>query len=204
MLNRRQLLKCGATVFGAVSFPQVLPAFTNALPGQPVPASHGYYKVICDDRFVESSAFGNRAADLGIDSITVDNDISELWYDDLLPVLSEHPAAIAGLTTDLNAFLFQYLARDIYHHQIFRGEHLIDYGKLTAQRFEAPQNLIYCLNKIDLSQPYWVSDLADIILRYRPDSNPQRCKIIQRSPSVQKEFAGTLVSWIIAPLMRGS
>jgi hypothetical protein len=104
MSTRREFLQCS---FAAASLP-----FIAAAGFEPELLTTPLYKVIFDERFPASVAFGNQVKREGLPVYGIRGDITALWFHDLGLRWKQGPAAIAGLT-DANAlFCLDLLARD--------------------------------------------------------------------------------------------
>jgi hypothetical protein len=80
------------------------------------------YKVVFDERFPSSVAFGDEWASHGIQTHAINGDVTALWYHDLYFRWKKGPAAIAGMTTRESLFCLDLLARDAGLRLIGRQE----------------------------------------------------------------------------------
>jgi hypothetical protein len=104
MASRREFLQAGIAA-------SLLPvAAAAAAPKDPVP-SVSFYKVIFDERFPASVAFGDEWKARGARVHAIRGDITDLWFHDLDRRWKQHgPAAIAGLTAHGPLFCLERLA----------------------------------------------------------------------------------------------
>lgn len=133
MINRRTTLKLGAAgaLSGLVNLPAQASAFaTNKNPEHPV-------RAIYDSAYSESMAFANS---IQLSSISdtllkdIQGDLSELWYGQLRNQLLTDRSPIIGLTSRLDLFCLEELARDVGMKVNLRVDHLIDpNGKVEHQ-----------------------------------------------------------------------
>jgi len=109
MVTRRDV------VLGAMAA-SALPAVAGALVSPaPMPglADHPtLYKVVYDERFPQSVAFGREAMRAGYAVHAIRGDMTDLWYDDLYLEWRRQPVAIAGLTAHGPLFCLERLAWD--------------------------------------------------------------------------------------------
>ncbi len=68
------------------------------------------YKVIFDERFPASVAFGEVWSSRGAPVHAIRGDITDLWFQDLDPHWKKQPVAIAGLTAHGPLFCLEQLA----------------------------------------------------------------------------------------------
>lgn len=195
MANRREFLQLSAATLGLMATPVTTLARTN--PSSVMP----FYKVIYDERFDSCLDFAREAHSLGAATQGIREDITELWYGDLRRHLSEQPGLIAGLTTASSAFLLELLGHDVFHHQVFRGEHLLDAGRLNAYRFEAPGYLAEHASALPTGSKHWSADLAELLSRY-DHTLPSYPRVTVKSPGLTSTSNPDLVSWVIAPLRK--
>jgi hypothetical protein len=106
MKNRREFLQAGIV---ASLLPLTLPAM--AAPDAQVPATT-FYKVIFDERFPASVAFGEEWKARGAPVHAIRGDITDLWFHDLDVQWKKQPVPIAGLTAHGPLFCLERLAWD--------------------------------------------------------------------------------------------
>lgn len=196
MANRREFLQLSAATFGIMAAP------VKTLAGMTPSAAMPFYKVIYDERYEDCLAFAHEARRLGAATHGIRDDVTELWYGDMRGHLSEQPGLIAGLTTASSAFLLELLGHDVFHHQVFRGEHKFSNEKLTGHHFEVPRYIANDVTELTLDPNHWSKDLAAVIARY-DNSLPTYPRSLINTPRRHDGSTADLVSWIIAPLRRG-
>lgn len=135
MINRRTTLKLGAVgaLSGLVNLPLQARAFysnkTSLLPVQ----------AVYDSVYSESLAFANTmqlSSNSNISAKDIQGDLSGLWYGKLRNQLISHRSPIIGLTSRLDLFCLEELARDVGMKVSLRVDHLIDQdGKVEHQLF---------------------------------------------------------------------
>src|SRR4029453_3303581 len=69
-------------------------------------------RVVCDERFAPSVAFGLEAKRLGAEVVRTHGDITDFWFEDLSRRWKEQPVGIAGLTTHGPIFCLERFAWD--------------------------------------------------------------------------------------------
>jgi len=194
MTNRRQFLQMGASALGLLTIPGA--AFSNTKNNN---TKMPFDKIVYDKRILDCEKFAKQAERLGADTYAIEGDVSDLWYDDLRDRLSETPGVIAGLTTESSAYLLQVLGHDVFHHQVFRGDHFFKDDKIIRHRFTAPEYLLHTVAEIDHGNQYWSIDMAELLARY--DVQKSRSTKATIEVSVRPDEAThNLVSWIIAPI----
>jgi hypothetical protein len=103
MASRREFLQAGL----AASLLPVVAAASEAS-NPPLP----YYKVIFDERFPASVAYGEEWTARGAAAHGIRGDITDLWFHDLDHQWKKRPVAIAGLTAHGPLFCLERLAWD--------------------------------------------------------------------------------------------
>ncbi|HZF14760.1 MAG TPA: hypothetical protein VE046_02345 [Steroidobacteraceae bacterium] len=125
MVTRRDVV-LGAMAVSAL--PAIAGAWVSPKPGSTLEGGSALYKVIYDERFPLSVAFGHEALRAGLAVHAIRGDMTDLWYDDLYPQWRRQPLAIAGLTA---------------HGPLFCLERLSwDFGMRVATRDARPGELI--------------------------------------------------------------
>jgi hypothetical protein len=105
MASRREFLQAGIAA-------SLLPATAAADTVSKTPAPQVYYKVIFDERFPASVAFGEEWRARGAAVHAIRGDITDLWFHDLDIQWKKRPVAIAGLTAHGPLFCLERLAWD--------------------------------------------------------------------------------------------
>ena len=107
MPNRREFLQAGI----AASVLPIAAVGSNFEPSTRDPHPN-FYKVIFDERFPASVAFGNDWKARGAAVHAIRGDITDLWFHDLDLEWKKRPAPIAGLTAHGPLFCLERLAWD--------------------------------------------------------------------------------------------
>ena len=196
MANRREFLQLSAATLGIMAAP--VKALAGVDPSQVMP----FQRVIYDERYEECLAFASAARAMGARTRGIREDVTELWYGDLRGELARNPGLIAGLTSASSAFLMELLGHDVFHHQVFKGEHKVNAGRLEAYRFEVPGYIAEHTSRLQTADRHWSIALAQLMSNYDhklPSYPRTQVKSHQQSGISQPD----LVSWVIAPLNRG-
>lgn len=194
MLTRRTWLQMNAALFA-------LPAASRVAAlaaGPQVTRLTG--DVFIDDRVRDCTVFADHAGKAGAAIRAVGDDITARAYEALKLVLTRESGIVAGLTPEPMAFLFEVMARDVGHHQAFRGEHYYAGGKLVGHRFEAP---LYLLNETDPLPGVggtWTGELLDLMSRFDASAIGPATSSASSSGDRVPQHDFKLVSWVIAPL----
>ena len=197
MANRREFLQLSAATMGLMSVSvKTLAGTVQSFEDLP------FYKVIYDDRFEDCRIFAREARRMGAVTHAIREDITGLWFEDLRGRLSQQPGVIAGLTTSTSAFLLELFSHDVFHHQVFRGEHTNRNEKITFHRLETPGYIAGHAAALTTDRERWSMDLAGLMSGYdhRLPTYPRESVSV---PGHNDRFTADLVSWIIAPLNRG-
>jgi len=107
MASRREFLQAGI----AASVLPMAVAGSNLAPNQRADRS-AFYKVIFDQRFPTSVAFGEEWKARGAAVHAISGDITDLWFHDLDLQWKRQPVPIAGLTAHGPLFCLERLAWD--------------------------------------------------------------------------------------------
>ena len=108
MKNRREFLQAG---IAASLLPVALPPVAASAPEAQATATT-FYKVIFDERFPASVAFGEEWKARGAPVHAIRGDITDLWFHDLDLQWKQRPVPIAGLTAHGPLFCLERLAWD--------------------------------------------------------------------------------------------
>lgn len=195
MANRREFLQFSAATLGFMAVPVDTLAGLN--PATPTP----FYKVIYDERFEDCRIFAREARRLGAKVQGIREDVTDLWYGDLRSHLAVQPGLIAGLTTVSSAFLLELLGHDVFHRQVFRGEHTSSDGQLSSHRFEVPEYIADLASALTADKAHWSTELAGLMSRY-DQARPSFPRTRISSPVRSERSTPDLVSWVIAPLRK--
>lgn len=106
MISRRALIGCGvaASALGATT------PWSRAI-ASAVPPSLPLAILVVDARFAAARVLASRTAP-GVRRVVLPRDVLDLWHRDIEPVARSGSGAIAGVTTERGAFLFQTLGAD--------------------------------------------------------------------------------------------
>jgi hypothetical protein len=110
MASRREFLQAGLAASLLPVAASELPAAVSVKESQAPPVS--FYKVIFDERFPSSVAFGQEWKARGAAVHAIRGDITDLWFHDLDLQWKKQPVAIAGLTAHGPLFCLERLAWD--------------------------------------------------------------------------------------------
>jgi hypothetical protein len=122
MASRREFLHAG---LAASLLPVAVSAGASAL--QASEPAVPFYKVVFDERFPASVAFGQEWRERGANVHAITGDITDLWFHDLDPRWKQGPAPIAGLTAHGPLFCLEHLAWDHGMRVISRVEQAATY-----------------------------------------------------------------------------
>lgn len=129
MINRRTTLKLGGA--GALASLVNLPAHTLAATNT---SSATPFHAIYDSVYSESVGFANTIQSSASSVMDIEGDLSKLWYGQLRNQLITSRTPLMGLTTRLDLFCLEELARDVGMKVSLRVDHLIDQlGKVEHQ-----------------------------------------------------------------------
>ena len=124
MPDRRTTLKIGAT--------GMLAALVN-LPGQSLANASRVNKskllpshILFDSQYLESQNFAAAINNKGIQATDIKDNLSSVWYQQLRQQLSQNRAPVLGMTSRLELFCLEELARDVGMQVSLRVDHLID------------------------------------------------------------------------------
>ncbi|HTW65958.1 MAG TPA: hypothetical protein VME17_15135 [Bryobacteraceae bacterium] len=118
MASRREFLQAG---LAASLLPVAASAASSGSPAPESPAN--FYKVIFDERFPASVAFGAEWKARGAAVHAIRGDMTDLWFQDLDPQWKKRPVPIAGLTAHGPLFCLERLAWDHGMRVVERVEH---------------------------------------------------------------------------------
>jgi hypothetical protein len=119
MVNRRDFF---ISSVAAAALPLVIGrAAARSITG-PGPGESSLYKVVFDERFPASVAYGHEAVRRGLAVQAIRGDITDFWYYDLYPQWRKAPVAIAGLTAHGPIFCLERLCWDFGMRVSFRKQ----------------------------------------------------------------------------------
>jgi hypothetical protein len=110
MASRREFIQAGLAASLLPVAASELPAAVSVKESQAPPVS--FYKVIFDERFPSSVAFGQEWKARGAAVHAIRGDITDLWFHDLDLQWKKQPVTIAGLTAHGPLFCLERLAWD--------------------------------------------------------------------------------------------
>jgi hypothetical protein len=121
MVSRREFVLSGIAVSALPLAASRAAARSSAdtVPGLGAPS---LYKVIYDERFPASVAYGHEALRRGLAVQAIRGDITDFWYYDLYPRWQQAPVAIAGLTAHGPIFCLERLSWDFGMRVAFREQ----------------------------------------------------------------------------------
>lgn len=203
MKSRREFLQLGAV---ALTLPLTTRAdLSSAFPFVPDPlGAEPLYKLVFDERFPSSVAFGKEAQRLGASVHAIRGDITDLWFNDLHARWNRRPAAIAGLTAHGALFCLERLAWDQRMRVVFRADHRILSGGRIEHSLSGPDTMLHEAAALRLSGSEWSKYMARIVTRCpaarsRP---PEKATIVVPSEKSEMNHPDHLISWVIAPMKR--
>jgi hypothetical protein len=101
--NRREFLQAGIAV-------SLLPLLSQK--GLSAAGPSAFDKVIFDQRFPKARNFAQQAREAGLDCVSIQGDITDLYFHDLSLRWNRGPTTIAGLSAKASLFCLEMLARD--------------------------------------------------------------------------------------------
>jgi hypothetical protein len=191
MINRRRMIKTALAVSALSVAGTRMISRAEAL----VPAIRPSM-VIIDSRFDDAVEIAQQAAQAGAQLLEQPRDVLAMWYDEVLPSLTEVRPIFGGVTTLTGFFLFRTLAADHRLRVIYSAEHsepangmvthVLTGSRMTQTQFEDRETRVdwKCRVSRVLSRCYAGVQLSPSVYT-TPDAGVKR-----REP---------LVSWIIAP-----
>lgn len=126
-MSRRDFLL--ASVLGASAYLPLSPSASSAFSplsfsaGSAAAESEHWLGAVFDQRFPLSLAFANSASRQHIPALGFAGDMSQLWFERLLPELQVRPRAFVGLTSARGLFCFEQLAWGVGLRVALRIEH---------------------------------------------------------------------------------
>jgi hypothetical protein len=191
-ITRRRAIAClGALGMGLA----VAGRLTNA----GTPAGDTLYKVVYDGREAEGRAFGARFAAAGFQTVTVGDDPTWLWFDDL-----HHRwrgAGVAGLTTPAVAFALKLMAEQAGLRAVIWGRHWIGPSRTSHVVAATEPALAHWTRQADVGA-VWTEALHGMIVDAAAQpATPGRFNHTSGAP---EEGAREMVSWLLAPVFKGT
>jgi hypothetical protein len=121
MVSRREFVLSGIAV-SAIPVVAGGTSVRSTAPAHPELGARPLYKVIYDQRFPTSVAYGREAMRRGLAVEAIRGDMTDLWYRDLYPQWKKAPVAIAGLTAHGPIFCLERLSWDFEMRVAFRED----------------------------------------------------------------------------------
>lgn len=198
MASRREFLQVGIAALalpisahGALSPGAAKPE--NAAPVTPL------YKVIFDERFPASVAFGDEARRLGLPTHSIRGDITDLWFHDLDAQWKKKPAAVAGLTAQGALFCLERLAWDHGMRVVFRGDHQYLPEGAIEHALTGPESIVH--QAASLQDDDWAARVARLVAQVpQGHTTPAKATIRGRATAPANAEPEGLISWVIAPV----
>jgi len=200
MASRREFLQIGIAALAlpisahAALSPEAAQT-ESAVPVTPL------YKVIFDERFPASVAFGAQARSLGLPTHPVQGDITDLWFHDLDAQWKKKPAAVAGLTAQGALFCLERLAWDHGMRVVFRGNHQYLPDGAIEHALTGPERVVNETVALQHDGDDWAARVARLVARVpEGPSTPAKAMICGRATAPANVEPEGLISWVIAPV----
>ena len=195
MKTRREVLKISATALTLSSIGHGVLGFADdKSSGLP------FYKVLFEDRVGDSLAFAARVRGLGGSVYGVHGELHELWADDLHHVWQQGAAAIAGLTTEPDAFTLEVLGREAGLAPVFRGVHAFVDAQTVRHEIWGSASAVAAAHARLESEPGWTAAIVSALAAIDAANEPTRQFTARTAVEGQ---AGPrperLVSWALLP-----
>ena len=206
MTTRREFLQAGiaastvpiaAGVF-ASDKPTTSESATSAVPLTPMP----FYKVVFDERFPDSIAFGDAMKRLGVAAHGIKGDMTDLWYRDLYPQWQKGPVPIAGLTAHGALFCLERLAWDHRMRVMFRAEHVYRSDGCVEHIVSAHEAVLRSVDGLAAAGSNWSAHLAELVSTCGQGHLATSPAIVTRLGAAPQADQETLFSWVIGPVVR--
>lgn len=199
MFSRRHFMEASAATAGASLMPAGIVRSLAA-----TAASAPFNRVVVDERFAASRAFGARAHSLGAPLAAIEGDITDFWYHDLDRPWRQHPLVIAGLTQWGPLFCLERLAWDVGLRVVFRAHHRRRRDGGMDHEIAAGPDVSRYTPAIRLAGAAWPERIADAGIRAFEKRIPAgRVTATTADAGTRKADPNHLYSWIIGPVERG-
>lgn len=201
MTTRREFLQAGIGVSTLPILSGV--SVSSKMKEVEEPALTPLHKVIFDERFPDSVAFGSEAEKLGMPVHGIRGDMTDFWVHDLYYCWQNAPSAIAGLTAHGPLFCLEHLAWDHGMRVVFRAEHTYLPNNRIEHVLSGPESLLRQAASLNDCGSNWGSRVALMVARC--PENRVRAATVTIAASARAQATdeqGSLFSWIIAPLAR--
>ena len=192
VLTRRRAIACiGAAGVGL--------AVAGRLTASGPTAGGNLYKIVYDDREAEGRAFGAHFAAAGFATATVADDPTWLWFDDL-----HHRwrgAGVAGLTTPEVAFSLKLMAELAGLRTVICGRHWIGPSRTSHGVAATEAALAVWTRQVEAGAAWTAALHGMIVAAAAQPAAPARPHPASRA---HEDGAREMVSWLLAPVFRGS
>ena len=200
MASRREFLQVG---IAALALP--ISAHAALSPAADAPEATApvtpLYKVVYDERFPASVAFGTEARRLGLPTHSIRGDITDLWFHDLDAQWKRKPVAVAGLTAQGALFCLERLAWDHGMRVVFRGDHQYQPLGVIEHVVTGPESVVHQAASLQDDGDGWAVRVANLVARIpEGQSTPAKVTIHGRATVPADAEAEELISWVIAPV----
>lgn len=195
MTTRRQVLKTTATALTLSSIGHGVFGFADEKA-----AGLPFYKILYEDRAGDSLAFAASVRGLGGSVYGVHGELHELWATDLNPVWQRGPAAIAGLTTEPDAFTLEILGREAGLAPVFRGVHVFRDAQTVRHEISGPAAAVAAAQAALNSQIGWTAAIASALAAI--DAADESTRQFTARTAVEGRTGPRLerlISWALAP-----
>jgi hypothetical protein len=200
MASRREFLQVGIAALALpISAHAVLsPAAAHADSAPPVTP---LYKVVFDERFPASVAFGAEARNLGLPTHAIRGDITDLWFHDLDAQWKRKPVAVAGVTAHGPLFCLERLAWDHGMRVVLRGDHHYLPEDAIEHVLTGPESALREAPLLQSDGDAWAARIARIVASLPVGSQaPAKVTIHGRAKTPANVEPEGLISWVIAPV----
>ena len=200
MASRREFLQVGIAALALPISAHAALSPAASVPDTAVPVTP-LYKVVFDERFPASVAFGNEATSLGLPAHSIRGDITDLWFHELDAQWKKKPVAVAGLTAQGPLFCLERLAWDHGMRVVFRGDHQYLRDGSIEHVLTGPESLVNQAARLQYDGDDWAARVANLVARV-PDgpSTPAKVTIHGRAINPAIGEPEDLISWVIAPV----
>ncbi len=121
-MNRRDFVVRSTGAVAALSVAAFAAEPSAGATEEVIPACRPH-RVIFDERFQESCAFGARATLLGCPVQSISGDVTELWAQELQPSWARGEGAVVGMTTGASLMCLEQLAWNHWMRVVARIDH---------------------------------------------------------------------------------
>jgi hypothetical protein len=191
VLTRRRAIAClGAAGLGL--------AVAGRLTASRPAAGASLYKIVYDGREAEGRAFGAHFAAAAFTTVTVGDDPTWLWFDDLHH--GWRGAGVAGLTTPAVAFSLKLMAELAGLRAVIWGRHWIGPSR-TSHAVAATEPALAAWKRQAKVGAEWTEALHGMIVATA--AQPAAPARFNHTSGAPEEGAREMVSWLLAPVHKG-